>query len=59
MADLLSRRSPGVKFLNLIEVAGDGGTLECSSCTPTNRPEILLAKVRELLESGANISSRN
>ncbi len=51
VSDLLSRRSPGVKFLNLIEVAGEGGTLECRSCTPTDRPEILLAKVRELLDS--------
>ncbi len=59
MSDLLSRRSPGVKFLNLIEIASEGGTLECSSCTPTNRPEILLAKVRELLESGVDISSVN
>lgn len=59
MADLLSRRSPGVKFLNLIEIADEGGTLECNSCTPTNRPEILLAKVRELLESVVDISSVN
>lgn len=50
VSDLLSRRSPGVKFLNLIEVAGEGGTLECSSCTPTDRPEILIARVQELLE---------
>lgn len=59
VVNLLSQRSPGVKFMSLVEVAGDGGMMECSSCMPTDRPEILLAKVRELLGSGVDTSSVN
>ncbi len=53
--DLLLPRSPGVKLLSLIEIAGGGGTLQCSSCTPSDRPEILIAKVQELLDPGCRL----
>ena len=49
ITDLLIPRSPGVKILSLIAITGDGGTLECSSCTPSDRPEILIARVQRLL----------